>query len=145
LGAAAASFLMLAAGNNPFALLGCLVVYGLFTAITANQVFTVMASFADEIRECNGIQMSEILAATSGFTYRTGAAVASGIAPLVLALTGYMSPIADSTGNLVSVAQTPTALLGIKALFIFGTAGGMILAGAIMLRFRSAQAPEHEV
>jgi len=138
-GAAASAFLMLAAGNSPAALLGCLVLYGLFTAITANQVYTVMASFADEISSRNEIQMSEILAATTGFTYRAGAAIAIGIASLVLALTGYMTPTPDDAGNLATITQSPTALWGIKALFIFSTAGGMVLAGVIMLKFRSVR------
>ena len=135
-GACAASLSMLAAGDNPYALILCIMVFGAFTAVSANLVFAVMASFTDEINANSRIKMSEVLSATMGLSTRLGGAVTSAVSLMVLALTGYAAPSAGASMMPQAAVQSPTALMGIKALFIFFTAAGMLLAGLTMLRFR---------
>jgi Na+/melibiose symporter-like transporter len=134
LGATCTCFLIAIAGDNMMGLIVCFVLYGLFTAISANLVFAVMASLSDEIRESTSIQMSDVLSATMRFSDRIGMAISFGVAPMVLAICGYVP---------LSTEQTPTALAGIKALFIFFTAGGLILAGVFMLVFRAMRRENH--
>ena len=136
-GASVASLLMLAAGNHTVALISCVVLYGMFTAITANLVFALMASFSDEILGCKNIPMSDILSATMRFGDRVGIALAGGMAALVLGFCGYVAPTTEqATAGLVA-EQSATALAGIKALFILCTAGGLILAGLTILKLRN--------
>ena len=118
------SLLMLAAGNRPFALVACVMLYGLFTAIVANLVFAMMASFSDEIRLGKNMSMSEILVACMSLSSNLGSAIASGIAPLAMAAFGYAA---------LAAAQPPSALLGIKVLYVLCTATGMALSGAVFL------------
>jgi GPH family glycoside/pentoside/hexuronide:cation symporter len=124
--------LMLAAAANPYALIACSMLYGIFTAITANLVFTVLASFADEIRERQNMHLNEILVATLGLSSKIGAAIASGAAPLTLAAFGYKAQAA---------VQPASALIGIKTLFLICPAIGMALAGLVM--FFSGQKTIH--
>ena len=119
--ASGASLLMLAAGQNPYILICCAVLYGFSTAVVANLVFALMASFSDEMRKKN-LSMSEILTATLDLSYTIGIAIASGIAPLVMAAMGYSAQLA---------IQTPEALIGIKGLYILGTASVMALSGIV--------------
>ena len=128
--ASIASFLVLFVGDSISFLIVCVVLYGIFTAIFANLVFTVMASFADEIREHHSINISEFLTATMRFSSKLGISIASGVAPFTLALTGY-SAQADY--------QTPEALMGIRVLYVICTAAGMALAGAVFLRLNKQQ------
>jgi Na+/melibiose symporter-like transporter len=118
---------MLATGNQPFVLIFCVTLYGLFTAIVANLVFAVVASFADEIRLGQNMSMSEILVACLSLSSSLGTTVASGAAPLAMAAFGYEA---------LAASQTASALLGIKALYIICTAVGMALSGLVMLLFR---------
>ena len=121
------SLLMLAAGNRPFALIACIALYGMFTAIVSNMVFAVMASFSDEIRTRQNISMSEILAATMNLSSNIGIGIASAASALGLAVWGYEAQTAT---------QTAGALMGIKALYILCTTAGMVFAGVLMLLFR---------
>ena len=121
------SLLMLAAGTRPIALIMCIVLYGVFTAIVANLYFAVQASFSDDIRARRDISMSEILAAAMNLCSNIGAGIASSVAPMALAVLNYL-PQAD--------VQPASALAGIRALYILCTAIGMALAGACMLTFR---------
>ena len=120
------SLLMLAAGNQSFAMISCVVLYGLFTAIVANLVFTVMASFSDEIQLGQNMSMSEILAASLSLSSSLGTIIASGAAPLTMAAYGYSAQAA---------VQTDSALAGIKALYILCTATGLALSGVVLLFF----------
>jgi len=124
--ASGASLLMLAAGNRPWALILCIVLYGVFTSIAANLVFAVMASFSDEIRTRQNISMSEILAATMNLSSNIGAGLASGTAAIVLAAFKYSAQAS------VQAAET---LIGIKMLYILCTAAAMTLAALMMLWF----------
>ena len=114
------------AGRNPAALIACAVLYGAFTAIAANLVFTVTASFSDEIRAGQNMQISEILTAALGLSSHIGAAAASAAAPAVLAAFGYAAQAA---------MQSPGALAGIEVMFVYCTAAGLALAGLVMLLF----------
>jgi len=125
--ATCASLLMLAAGARPYALIACVALYGVCTAIVANLVFTVVASFADEMRQQHGMNISEILTATLGLAASLGVALASGAAPVVLAASGYSPQAAH---------QPSAALTGITALYVGCTAAGMALAGLAVLAFR---------
>ena len=128
--AACSSFLMLAAGSNPFALIVCAAFYGMFAAVAGNLVFAVMASFADEIRERKKIYMSDVLLATMSLSYKVGIAIASGVAPMTMAMYGYSAQTAS---------QPAATLAGIKALYILCAASGMALSGIAMLLFRYAR------
>jgi GPH family glycoside/pentoside/hexuronide:cation symporter len=124
--ASCACLLMLAAGTVPFLLIICVVLYGIFTAVVANLVYTVMASFTDEMLVRQNISMSEILTAAMNLSSNIGAAVSSGAAALVMAAAGYAA----------QASTQPDSVLGsIKALYIFSTAAGMVLAGVVMLMF----------
>jgi len=138
-GAAGGSLLMAAAGRNPAALIACVVVYGMFTAVFANLVYAVMASFTDEIMESKSIRMSDVLAATMRFSDRVGIAVTGGMVPLVLWLSGYVAPSLEQLAAGQVAEQSATALAGIKALYIFLTAVGLILAGLAMLQLRKSE------
>ncbi|MCL2338261.1 MAG: MFS transporter [Firmicutes bacterium] len=127
------SLLMIVAGRNVTALAACIVLYGVFTAVTNNLVFTVLASFTDEIREHRKINMSEVLSSTMSLSARIGVAITSGAAPLALAVFGYSAQAA---------VQPDSALLGIKMLFIVCTAAGMALSGIVMLLFRFGKVTE---
>ena len=118
--------LMLAAGDNPFALVACIVVYGVFTAIAANLVYTVMASFSDEMRIRQNMSMSEIITASLGLSSSLGAAIASSAVPMAMAAFGYSAQAAS---------QIAGALTGIRVLYIFCTAGGLALSGFVMILF----------
>ena len=118
---------MLLTGNRPVALITCVVFYGVFTAIVANLVFTVMASFTDEMRTQQNMNVSEILTATLGLSSNIGIAIASGTAPVVMTAFGYTA---------LAASQTTGALISIKTLYILCTAAGMALAGFVMLLFR---------
>jgi len=120
------SFLMLAAGARHVALIACIVLYGVFTSIVMNLTYTVVASFSDDIRTENNMNVSEIITASLGLSSSLGVAAASGMVPLVMAAAGYKAQAA---------AQTADALMGIKALYIVFTAAGMALAGAVLLLF----------
>ena len=122
--ASCASLTMLAAGNNPFALIGCFVFYGLFTAIIANLIFAVIASFTDEIRLRLNINMSEILTAALGLSSNLGITATSVLAPLAMSAFGYSAQ---------AVVQTPAVLTGFKLLFIACTAAGLALSGIVLL------------
>ena len=122
-----ASLMMLVAGNCPYALIPCVMLYGLFTAVVSNLAFAMIASFSDEIRSEQNMSMSEILAASLSLSSSTGILVASGAAPLIMAVFGYEAQAA---------VQTTNALLGIKTLYIICTATGMALSGIILLLFR---------
>jgi len=124
-----ACLLMLAAGTRPFPLIACAVLYGVFTAIVANLVFTVMASFSDEIRMRQNMKMSEILTAALDLSSTMASAIASSIVPLTLAILGYTSRAAN---------QSAGVLTGIKALYILCTAGGLALSGVVLLLFRKS-------
>ena len=121
------SLLMFIAGANPFALMVCVTLYGVFTAIVANLVFAVMASFSDDIRMRQNISMSEILAAAMNLSATTGSGIAGGIAASLLALFGYAAQ---------ESVQTASALMGIRMVYILCTALGMAIAGVCMLLFR---------
>jgi GPH family glycoside/pentoside/hexuronide:cation symporter len=120
------SLLMLQAGNRPFMLIPCVALYGLFTAVVANLVFTVIASFSDEMRLEQNMNMSEIFAACLSLSSNTGIAVSSGISPMIMGAFGYSAQAA---------IQTTEALFGIKMLYIHCTATGMALSGVFMLAF----------
>ena len=122
--ASGASFLMLTAGNRPFPLIVCVAFYGVFTAIVANLIFTMIASFADEIRIRQNIKMSEILSTVLDLSSTLGVAVASSAAPMALAASGYIAQAAS---------QTAAALTGIRALYILCTGTGMALCGLVLL------------
>ncbi|MCL2130510.1 MAG: MFS transporter [Treponema sp.] len=124
------SLLVLAAGNNPAALITCAVFYGLFTAIAANLVYAVMASFSDEMLAKEGMSMSEILTAALNFTSNIGSAITNGAVPMVMAAFGYSA---------LAVSQSAGTLSGIRALYIFCTAGGLALSGFVVLLFRREQ------
>ena len=125
--ASCSCFMMLAAGNRPFALIVCVVLYGVFTAIIANLIFAVMASFSDEIRMQQQISMSEILAAIMNLGSNLGAAVAGGVAATAMAAFGYSAQAAS---------QTTAALAAIKTLYILCTATGMLLSAVVFLSLR---------
>ena len=125
--AAGACVLMFIAGHHPYALLCCIVLYGFSTAITANLVFAVVASFSDEMRANNDMNMSEILTAVFDFSSNVGVAVAGGIAATTLAWLGYSANASS---------QSPGVLTGIRMLYIVFTAFGLILSGVMMLIFR---------
>jgi len=120
----------LAAGNNPAALITCAVFYGLFTAIAANLVYAVMASFSDEMLANKGMSMSEILTAALNFTSNIGSAITNGAVPMVMAAFGYSA---------LAASQSAGTLSGIRALYIFCTAGGLALSGFVVLLFRREQ------
>ena len=125
--ASGASVLMLAAGTRLLPLFGCIVLYGVFTAIFANLVFIILASFSDQMLEQKNMRMSDILTVTLALSSSIGAAFASSIAPLVLEFSGYSAQ---------TDIQLPGALSGIKILYILCTAAAMALAGVFMLVFR---------
>ena len=137
-GASASSCLMLLVGRHPVALIACVVLYGLFTAMTANLAFALMASFSDEIKERNNFQMSDILSATMRFGDRVGIAVAGGIGALVLGICGYVAPATGQAVVELATEQSATSLAGIKALYIHCTAAGLIVAGLTMLKLRNS-------
>ena len=122
-----ASLLMLAAGSRPFALIPCVALYGLSTGVVANLVFTVIASFSDEIRLGQNMSISEILAACLSLSANIGAAISSGFSPMIMRAFGYSAQVA---------IQTTDALFGIKTLYIHCTATCMALSGIAMLMFR---------
>ena len=126
--ASCVSLLMLTAGDRPVALIACVVFYGVCTAVVANLVFTVLASFTDEMRKQQNMNVSEILTATMGLSSNVGIAIASGAAPVVMAAFGYSA---------LAVSQTAGALTGIKTLYILCTSAGMAIAGLVMLFFRN--------
>ena len=129
--AACSGFLMFPAGTRLYAFIPCIVLYGVSTSVVANLVYTVMASFSDEIRLRQSISMSEILTTTMNLSSSLGSAAASGAAAMVMAIFGYSAQAASQTAN---------ALTGIKALYIVCTAVGMVLAGVVMTLFhRNAQ------
>ena len=130
--ASASSLLMLAAGSSPFALIVCVVLYGAFTAVVANLVYAVMASFSDEMRALRDISMSEILTAAMNLCSNLGVGIASGVAAMALAAFGYSAQ---------AVSQTAAALSGIKALYILCTASGLAISGIVMLFFSKKNAP----
>jgi Na+/melibiose symporter-like transporter len=103
--------------------------YGSFTAVVANLTFTVMATFADEIRSSQSINMSEILAANLSLSSSFGILVTSVAAPLTMAAFGYSAQAAS---------QSTSALEGIKALYIFCTAMGLALSGVVLYLFRKS-------
>ena len=140
-GASVASFLMLAAGTHPVALIACVVLYGFFTAVNANLVFSLMASFSDEITKNKNIQMSDVLSAIMRFSDRVGTAVAGGIGAVVLGCCGYLAPTAEQSAMGIVVEQSTTALAGIKALYILFTTVGLIFAGLTMFMLRNARMP----
>ena len=125
--ASCACFLMLAAGGRPYALIVCVVFYGVFTAIVANLVFTVMASFSDEVERQQKISMSEILAAIMNLCSNIGGAASGGIAAAAMAACGYSA---------LAASQTTAALTTIKSLYIICTAIGMILSAVVFLSLR---------
>jgi len=119
------SLLMLAAGNRPYVLLVCVVLYGMLTAVASNMIFTLMASFSDEIRSQKNISMSEILAAAMNLSSTIGVGISSAVIGAVLALVNY-SPQA--------AVQSAETILGIRILYIFCTSAVLALAGIIMLQ-----------
>ena len=119
--------LMLAAGSRPVALIVCIVLYGVFTAIVANLVFTVVASFSDEIRMRQNIGMSEILTATMNLSSSVGSAIASGASAITMAAFGYSAQVA---------VQSAGSLFYIRALYTLCPAVGMALAGAALSRIK---------
>ena len=125
--AASCSCILMLAVDKPITLAVCIVLYGIFTSITANLVYTVMASFTDEMRVEQNINMSEMLASSMDFISNIGISVASGISAAALAAVGYSAQ---------AQSQTATALMGIRALYILCTAAGMILSGIALLMFR---------
>ena len=129
--ASCSCMLMLAAGTRPLALIVCVVLYGVFTAIIANLLFTVMASFSDEMQTQKNISMSEMLAATINLCSNLGAGLASGAAAMAMAAFGYSAQAA---------AQTAGAVFGIRVLYILCTASGMVLSGAVLLLNRRSKA-----
>ena len=124
--AAGVCLLMLAAGRQPAALIVCVLLYGVCTAIVANLVFTMMAAFSDEIRSRQHISMSELLTATVGLSSKLGVAISSGVAPIMMAAFGYSAQAAT---------QSAGALTGIRTLYILCTATGLAIAGLVMLLF----------
>jgi Na+/melibiose symporter-like transporter len=120
------SLLMLAAGTRPLPLIACVVLYGVFTAVVSNLVYTVIASFTDEMLELKKISMSEILMATMNLSSNIGVAVSSGTAAMAMAAVGYSAQAA---------IQTAGALFAIKMLYILCTATGLALSGVVMLLF----------
>jgi GPH family glycoside/pentoside/hexuronide:cation symporter len=124
IGASAAVFTMLAFADNPYALIVYAVIYGLFASIFGNLNFAVMASFSDELQTRNNLQMSEILSATMTLFYKLGIAVASGAAPLVMALTGYSA---------LAPVQNAGALTGFKMLYIICNASLLAVSGIILI------------
>ena len=130
--------LMFWAGPRLYALIICIVLYGVSTSVVANLVYAVMASFSDEIRLGQNISMSEILTTTMNLSSNIGNAAAGGAAAMLMAVSGYSAQAA---------AQSAGALTGIKALYIFCTAAGMVLAGGVMMLFRRnarPTQPEHQ-
>ena len=119
--------LMLAVGVLPAALIVCVVLYGVFTALVANLVFTVVASFSDEIRMRQNIGISEILSATMNLSSNIGSAVASGASAITMAAFGYSAQVA---------VQSAGSLFYIRALYTLCPAVGMALAGAVLSRLR---------
>ncbi|MCL2045684.1 MAG: MFS transporter [Oscillospiraceae bacterium] len=116
--------LMLFIGDRPVALVVCVVLYGVFTAIVANLVYTVVASLSDELRAQEGLSMSEILSSTMNLSSNLGAAIAGGSSAFVMGISGY-SPM-------VSV-QTPGAIFSLRALYTLCPAVCMAIAGFVMI------------
>ena len=113
--------------NGPYELIVLAVLYGIFTAVMANLAYAMVASFADEMRERHNIQMSDVLSATLSLSYKVGAAIAGGAAPIIMAIYGY------SAGN----AQQPAAVLAsIKMIYFTFSASGLALAAIAMLFVR---------
>jgi len=127
-GASCASLLMLVAGDNFAALIVCVVLYGVFTSIVANLVFSVMASFSDEIKSQRNISMSEILASIMSLGSNISSAVAGGAAALALHGFGYSAQAAVQSGG---------TLLGIRVLYVVCTAALMLFAGTVFTVFRT--------
>ena len=135
--ASASALLMLAAGTRPVALIFCVVLYGMFTAVVANLVYAVTASFSDEMRARRNISMSEILTASMNLCSNFGVGIASGAAAMAMAAFGYSAQAAS---------QTAGSIVGIKVLYIVCTAAGLVLSGIVMLFFNKkvASAPYPE-
>ena len=131
--ASASALLMLAAGTRPIALIICVVFYGIFTAVVANLVYAVTASFTDEMRAQRDISMSEILTAAMNLCSNLGVGIASGAAAMAMAAFGYSAQAAS---------QSAGAVAGIKALYILCTAAGLILSGIAMLCFNKKSVAE---
>ena len=125
--AACSGLLMFLAGIRLYAFIPCIVLYGVSTSVVANLVYAVMASFSDEMRMRQNISMSEILTTTMNLSSNLGSAAASGTAAMAMAIFGYSAQAAS---------QSAGALTGIRTLYIFCTAAGMVLAGLVMTLFR---------
>jgi GPH family glycoside/pentoside/hexuronide:cation symporter len=125
-GSAASAAAMLCAGQSMPLLIAGNVLFGLFSAVPANLAFTVVADFVDETLARHDANLSDIFYTTLSVSGKIGMAVASGLCPLVFGWTGYRPEAA---------AQGAVALLGIKGLFLGGTALMLAISGALMLRF----------
>ena len=121
------SMAMLFVGDNIIGLIVCIMLYGAIISVPANLVFAMMASFTDEIRLSRNIAVSELLTAAMRISSKVGLAIASGIAPFTLSLSGYSAQAAQ---------QSQTALTGIKVLFIICTSIGLVLSGIVMLSLK---------
>ena len=116
--------LLLPFGDKPIAMFPFIALYGVFTSISANLVYTVLASFSDDIRLSRNINMSEIITAALNLSSNLGNGIASWTSALVIAAYGY-SALADS--------QSAEALFGIKTTYIVYTAICMAISGFILL------------
>jgi Na+/melibiose symporter-like transporter len=115
-----------AAGKNIAALFICQILYGVFTSINANLIYAVSAGFADETLERNGVNASDIFATMLALASKIGMAVAGGLAPFFMELSGYSSN--------VSVLPN-SALIGIKATFFGGTLFFLTASWIVMATF----------
>ena len=122
--ASAMGFLLLALGNSIFMLIVYVMLYGAFTAVTANLIYTAMAAFSDEISKIHKINMSDVLLSMMSVSSKFGVAIAGAISPTVLAMSGYSAQAA---------VQTAGSLFGIKLLYNLCAALGLALSGFILL------------
>jgi sugar (glycoside-pentoside-hexuronide) transporter len=104
--------------------------FGVLSAVPANIIFTLVASFVDEKLEESNINMSVVIYATMGVSAKLGMGIAGGLCPLALHLAHYVPNQA---------VQGPAADLCIKVLFIGATCILLVLAGIIMEGFRRRQ------
>ncbi|MDR0423842.1 MAG: glycoside-pentoside-hexuronide (GPH):cation symporter [Clostridiales Family XIII bacterium] len=104
--------------------------FGMLSAVPANIIFTMVASFVDESLEDDNINMSVVIYATTGFSAKLGMGIAGGLCPMALHFAHYVPNQA---------VQGPAAAFCIKALFIGATCALLLLAGIVMEGFRRRQ------
>jgi sugar (glycoside-pentoside-hexuronide) transporter len=122
--AAGAMLLLLPAGGSFAAIAAATALFGGASAMPASLVFLAITDFIDEDYRKSGLSASEIYFSSLNFCAKIGMAIAGGLCPFVMSRSGYV-PGAGTQGA--------PSLLGIKALYIGGTALFLLLSAAMMI------------